>query len=104
MNRDPAPVTVQILEKEFRVACAEQEKEALLASAQYLNAKMKEIRDSGKVVGIERIAVMAALNLAHELLQQRSRKEDFSLGFNSRVRALQDKIERALNKGHQLQF
>lgn len=104
MGREPAPVTVQILEKEYRVACSEQEREALMMSARYLNAKMKEIRDSGKVVGVERIAVMAALNMAHELLQHRGRKEEYTQTIGSRVRALQDKIERALSRGQQLEI
>lgn len=104
MSRDAAPVTVYILEKEYHVVCAENEKEALLDSAHYLHSKMKEIRDSGKVVGTERIAVMAALNMAHELLQQRGRKEDYSQVFGNKMRALQDKIEVALHKSKQMEF
>lgn len=104
MNRNTVPVVVQILEKEYRVACAEQEREALLASAHYLNGRMKEIRDSGKVVGIERIAVMAALNIAHELLQHRALKEDYTQHIGARIRALQDKIDSALAKGKQMEF
>lgn len=104
MNPLSVPVTVHILEKEYRVACTEQEKDALLASAQYLSGKMKEIRDSGKVVGLERIAVMAALNLTHELLQQRGRKEEYSQGMAARVHAMQDKIDRALRKSQQMEF
>lgn len=100
----PAPVTVHILDKEFRVTCSESEKEALLASAHYLNTKMKEIRDTGKVIGIERISVMAALNIAHELLQHKSRKEGYTYGISSKVRALQEKIESALGKAKQIEF
>ena len=64
-----AHVTIRILEKEYNVACPLEEKASLLASAEFLNGKMKEIRDSGKVVGLDRVAVMAALNIANELLQ-----------------------------------
>ena len=64
-----AHVSVRILEKEYQVACPANERTDLLDSAEILNAKMREIRDSGKVVGLDRIAVMAALNLANELLQ-----------------------------------
>jgi cell division protein ZapA len=64
-----AHVTVRILEKEYHVACPAQEKSDLLASAELLNSKMREIRDSGKVVGLDRVAVMAALNLADELIK-----------------------------------
>jgi len=56
----------------IQVACPEDEREALLESAELLNRKMREIRDSGKVVGVDRIAVMAALNLCHEMLQGKS--------------------------------
>ncbi len=65
---------------------------------------MKEIRDSGKVVGLDRIAVMAALNIAHELLNQHSRGEDYARSMSHRIRSLQDKIEAALAKNKQLQF
>ncbi len=63
------PVKVNILGREFLVACPEEEKRSLLESASYLNERMREIRDSGKIVGVERIAVMAALNITHEMLQ-----------------------------------
>jgi cell division protein ZapA len=66
------PVKVNILGREFLVACPEDEKRSLLESASYLNDRMREIRDSGKIVGIDRIAVMAALNITHEMLQARA--------------------------------
>ncbi len=62
---------VSILDREYRVACPKGEERKLTEAARTLNDKMQEIRDTGKVFGIERIAVMAALNLTHELLQQR---------------------------------
>jgi cell division protein ZapA len=69
MSEELQRVTVRLLDKEFQVACPEDEREALIESADLLNRKMKEIRDSGKVVGVDRIAVMAALNLCHEMMQ-----------------------------------
>ena len=69
MNDMFAHVTIRILEKEYQVACPADEKADLMASAEMLNKKMREIRDSGKVVGLDRVAVMAALNLANELLK-----------------------------------
>ena len=68
MSNDPEAIKVSILDKEYLVACPEDEKDALAASAKYLNDKMVNIRESGKVVGIDRIAVMTALNLAHEII------------------------------------
>jgi cell division protein ZapA len=69
MSKDAGVMKVYILDKEYLVACPEEEREALRASAKYLNDKMAEIRGSGKVVGMDRIAVMAALNLAHEVVE-----------------------------------
>jgi cell division protein ZapA len=59
---------ITIMGRDFRVACAEHEQAGLLQAVDYLNKKMLEIRDSGKVIGLERIAIMAALNIAHEFL------------------------------------
>ncbi|MDH5592316.1 MAG: cell division protein ZapA, partial [Gammaproteobacteria bacterium] len=61
-----SPVSVSILGKEYQIACPEEEKDALLSSAQLLHKNMEQIRSTGKVVGLDRIAVMAALNLANE--------------------------------------
>lgn len=104
MSKDAKPVAVQILDKDYLVACPAEERDALTASAQYLDAKMREIRDSGKVVGGDRIAVMAALNMAHELLQKHSTKDDYQQSISSRIRALQNKIELALNSGNQMEL
>ena len=68
--REKGALTINLLGREMRVACPEGEERQLLASVDYLNRKLKEVRDVGKVVGNERIALMAALNLAHELLAQ----------------------------------
>ncbi len=68
MSREPPGLDVTILGRQFRVACAEDEKQGLLKAVDYLDRRMREIRDSGKVIGVERIAIMAALNLSHELL------------------------------------
>jgi cell division protein ZapA len=68
MSKEAPGLDVNILGRSFRVACTDDEKQELLKAVGYLNGKMREIRDSGKVIGMERIAIMAALNLAHELL------------------------------------
>jgi len=72
MNTSKA-VDVAIMGREFRVTCPDEEREELLQAVTYLDKKMCEIRDNGKVVGSERIAIMAALNIAHELLATRVR-------------------------------
>lgn len=69
MDKAIKPVTVRILDKDYMVACPEGEQEALVASARRVDREMRRVRDSGKVLGTDRIAVMVALNLAHELMQ-----------------------------------
>lgn len=87
---------VAIMGREFRVACPEDEQEALLASVDYLDHKMREIRDNGKVIGVERIAIMAALNITHELLNTRI-AGSFDIGeFKSRIDSMQAQIEQAM--------
>ena len=68
MSADSKGLQINVMGREFRVACPENEQKGLLDAVDYLNRKMEEIRDNGKVIGLERIAIMAALNIAHELL------------------------------------
>ena len=68
MSADSKGLQINVMGREFRVACPEEEQKGLLEAVDYLNLKMGEIRDNGKVIGLERIAIMAALNIAHELL------------------------------------
>ncbi len=100
----PARVSVRILEKEYQFACAIDERAALLDSAEYLNAEMKKIRDSGKVIGLDRIAVMAALNMANELLKGRSRDTTLETDVVHRVRLLRERVEATLERGQQLEL
>ncbi len=102
--KDAKPMRIHILDKEYLVACQDDEREALFASAEFLSEKMKEIRDTGKIVGADRIAVMAALNMAHELLEHKNAKDDYQHVISSRIRALQEKIDVALNNGNQLEL
>ena len=71
MSREAPGMDVTILGREFRVACTEDEQQELRKAVSYLDGKMREIRDGGKVIGVERIAIMAALNMAHELMSVR---------------------------------
>jgi cell division protein ZapA len=66
----PRSIEIHILGRAYKVACSREEEPALVAAAHYLDDKMREIRDTSKVIGAERIAIMAGLNLAHELLTQ----------------------------------
>ena len=100
-DKEPAQVTVRILEKEYFVACPQDERTDLLDSAEYLNKKMREIRDTGKVVGADRIAVMAALNMANELLRLRKQDSDVQ-GSVGRVKQMRERVETALQRTRQL--
>lgn len=90
------PVTVHILDREYRVACKEEDKEALLTSARYLSDKMRTIRDSGKIVGMDRVAVMAALNITNEFLSEREEHSRARRTTDERIHALVDRIDEAL--------
>jgi cell division protein ZapA len=103
-QQEPARVSVRIMEKEYVVACPYDERSALLDAAEFLNARMREIKDSGRVVGTDRIAVMAALNLAHEYLKGKDRESKLDSGVGQRVRALRERVEGALEKGQQLEL
>ena len=91
-HQDQARVSVRIMDKEYVVACPYEERSALLDAAEFLNARMREIRDTGKVVGLDRIAVMAALNLAHEFLKGKDRESRLDNGVGQRVRALRERV------------
>jgi cell division protein ZapA len=103
-ERDSAPVSVRILEKEYFVACSPSERTDLLDSAELLNVRMKEIRDSGKIVGLDRIAVMAALNLANELIKLRERDHGAQSEVGHRLKSMRERVESALEKGQQLEL
>lgn len=90
-------MSVSIMGKEFMVACPDDEREALSAAASFLDRKMREIQDSGKVIGTERCAIMAALNIAHDLLDLRKR-ETFAPDVNQKLRFLQSKIDAVLHQ------
>ncbi|EDN71049.1 protein containing DUF710 [Beggiatoa sp. PS] len=99
MNRGkPIPVNLRILEKDYVVACPEEERETLTASAQYLNQKVQQVRDGGKIVSTERIVVVSALNIIHEYLQYKQKQENEVQTVDEQVALMQDKIELALSE------
>lgn len=90
------PIDVTILGREFTVSCTDEEREGLMDAVRYVDAKMREIRDSGKVLSSERIAVMAALNISHELLNVKSGNIDIG-GFKRSISNMLSQIDEALN-------
>ncbi len=99
-----ARLSVRILDKEYFVACPSDERADLLDSAEYLSKKMREIRDTGKIVGTDRIAVMAALNLANELLKAKRSESVLGGQMQTRVKGMREKVESSLQKSRQLEF
>ncbi|MAA67142.1 MAG: cell division protein ZapA [Alteromonadaceae bacterium] len=94
MPEKPTTVEVNILDKSYLVACPDEARSALQESARHLDSKMREIRASGKVFGTERIAVMAALNITHDLLEQST----VSDGASSVLRRMDSRLDDVLNK------
>ncbi len=98
----PTPVSVEILGKEYLISCPESEKEALLAAARYLDEKMRDVKESGKIIGTERISVVAALNISHELLQHKFTDHHNEKQVRERLQNLQKRITRTLDDTPQL--
>ena len=97
-------VSVRLLDREYQVACPSEERADLLDSAEYLDTKMREVRDAGKVVGLDRIAVISALNLANELIKLRRHGSTLDGDVGARIRTLRERVEAALERGQQLEL
>lgn len=93
---------VTILDRDLRVACPEDQRAELLDAVAYLDKKMREIRDAGKVASVERIAIMAALNIAHELLTTRLGNGFDMAEFKRRISAMQATIDATLAEQDEL--
>lgn len=96
MSGQKNTLDVTILDRELRVACPDSEKQALMDAVSYLNRKMTEIRDAGKIVNVERIAIMAALNIANELLSMKVGRGVDLADLTRRMNAMQTVIDQAL--------
>ena len=96
MSAEPKGLQINVMGREFRVACPENEQKGLLEAVDYLNKKMGEIRDNGKVIGLERIAIMAALNIAHELLATKVGGFDIA-ELKRRMESMETMLDRAMN-------
>ena len=103
MSSDSGAIKIHILDKEYLVACPAEEKDVLLASARHLSSKMNEIRETGKVVGMDRIAVMAGLNIAHEAIESGASME-VSDAVAKRLNQLNTQIEDVLARYRQAEL
>jgi cell division protein ZapA len=99
-----AQVSVRILDKEYQIACPSSERTDLLDSAEILNSKMREIRDSGRVVGLDRIAVMAALNMANDLIHAQARDRLLDGDLSGRLKIISERVESVLGESQQLEL
>ena len=101
MNAEAKGLQINVMGREFRVACPDNEQKGLLEAVDYLNKKMNEIRDAGKIVGLERIAIMAALNIAHELLSVKVGGLDVGQ-VKRRISSIEAKLDAALAQQEKL--
>jgi cell division protein ZapA len=97
MKHDGRAIEVSILDRSLRISCKDEEKADLLKAVEYLNAKMREIRDGGKIIGIERIAIIAALNITHELLSARAAATFDMDAYKRRMRSMAEAIDQAMS-------
>lgn len=101
MSANAKSLQINIMGREFRVACPESEQQGLLEAVEYLNKKMQEIREHGKVIGLERIAILAALNIAHEYLS--TKMGGFDIGeLKRRIEAMETMLDQALHDQSEL--
>lgn len=98
MADSPKSIDISILGRSYRIACEENERAGLLEAVAYLDGKMAAIKKSGKVSGTDRIAVMAALNIAHESLQARTELKQVGVDVGEELRKLNARIDAALAK------
>ncbi len=101
---DAQPINISILDKDYKVACPPGEQSALLESAKFLDTKMREIRDSGNIIGSERIAVITALNMANDLLKSSHVDKELGRELPPRLKDLESKISRVLERARQLEI
>jgi cell division protein ZapA len=101
---DAQPINISILDKDYTVACPPGEQSALLESAKFLDSKMREVRDTGNIIGSERIAVITALNMANDLLKSSNVDRELGRELPPRLKDLESKISRVLEQARQLEI
>ena len=101
---DALPISVSILDKDYKISCPTGEQPALLASAKYLDGKMREVRDNGNMMGTERVAVIAALNITNDFLSSNQVQQELGKELPPRLKRLEKKITQALERARQLEI
>ena len=95
MSAEPAGMQISIMGRDFRVACAPDEQQSLQEAVDFLTRKMQEIKDQGKINGLDRIAIMAALNISHEFLSAKVGNFDVS-EFKRRMNSIESTLDQAM--------
>ncbi len=103
-NDSPSTVAVKILDKEYQISCPPSEQDALLKSARHLDENMRKIKGRGNIHGLEKISVMAALNITHEMLGKNRLINETRHSTVQQLKFLEDKIDRALQSARQLEI
>lgn len=101
---DAQPINISILDKDYKVACPPGEQSALLESAKFLDSKMREVRDTGHIMGSERIAVITALNMANDLLRTSNVDKELGQELPPRLKDLENRISRVLEEAKRLEI
>jgi cell division protein ZapA len=102
MSAEPKGLQISIMGREFRVACPEEEQKGLLEAVDYLNRKMLEIKEHGKVIGLERIAIMAALNITHEFLSTKVGGGFDIAEIKRKINAMETVLDQAISDQNEL--
>jgi cell division protein ZapA len=102
MSAEPKGLQITLMGRQYRVACAPDEQEGLLKAVDYLNQRMQDVRDNGKVIGHERIAIMAALNIAHEFLTTKVGGAFDIAEIKRRMAGMETVLDRALSEQNEL--
>ena len=102
MSAEPKGLQITLMGRQYRVACADEEQEGLLKAVDFLNKRMQAVRDNGKVIGQERIAIMAALNIAHEFLTTKVGGAFDMAEIKRRMAGMETVIDRALSEQDEL--
>ena len=102
MSAEPKGLQITLMGRQYRVACAEEEQEGLLKAVDFLNKRMQAVRDNGKVIGQERIAIMAALNIAHEFLTSKVGGGFDIAEIKRRMAGMETVLDRALSEQDEL--
>ena len=104
MAEEADTVNISILGRDYQISCPPSEEEALRKSAKYLDKQMSKVKSRGSTLAYEKVAVMAALNICHELLQQSQEAENSDSSFVDKIQTLQEKVEVALQNSRQIEI